>query len=348
MELLVALPSYADDILAILTERDWVIHNFGMDGSLNLYAPANYLYNQKVHGISYLAILDLNIFQFLVNCTKKSKPHQNYRAAAAFVVFCQMAEIEIEPCYAIYERLNYDKKNLNEALTELQLFRSLDNCSIDELAMYALGARDFIKPKVDIPLATDELGEKLLQYQKLTDWDSLYLIILAIIETHADKSVPTSQKLVVFVDWIIKNFRLSLPGVIYAVRLFGKQPLANMMKYKGGENIHQKRTAAFNMTWDLYLMSRFFKYWTEKDASKETFFVSDDRALKSVLRLAVDVQMAHDLEPIAPYLSRQVFTTVRDLVQNRESRVDRIYGTDQWSPKHRSTLINELEHRIFS
>lgn len=347
MELLIALPNYADDIFAIIAKRDWLIHNFGMGDSLNLYNPANYLYNQKFDGVSYQAVFDLNIFQFLVSCTKKSKPNKDYRAAAALLVFCQMSHIKIEPCYAIYERLNYNAENLDEALTELQLFRSLDNGDMDKLAMYALGATDFIKTNIQTALHRNDLGQKLLQHQKLTEWDSLYLVVLAIIRAHIDKSVPASQKLVFFIDWIIKNFRLSLPGVMYAVRLFGKQPLGKMMKYKVGENGHQKRSAAFNMTWDLYLMSRFFKYWTEKDASCETIFVSDDKALQSVLRLSIDVQRAGGLEPIAQHLDSRVFASVHDLLQNSGSRVDRIYGTNRWSAEYRFTLISELEHKLF-
>jgi hypothetical protein len=349
MEMLVVLPSYADDILAVVAERDWLIHNFNTSDSHGPYNPANYLYNYELENIKYRAVVDLNIFQFLVKCTKKKpQPHKNYRDAAAFLVFCQMAKIEIEPCFAVYERLNYNDENLNEALTELQSFRNLDNGDMDSLAMYALGFSDVIEAEVGITIDRDDLGQKLLKYRRLKDWDSLYLIVLAIIQTHVDDAVPKSGKLVAFIDWIVSNFRLSLPGVMYAVRLFGRQPLKRMMKYRTNQTTHERRSAAFNMTWDMYLMTRFFKYWTDKDASCETLFVSDDNALRAVLRLSIDVQKAGKLDPIGQYLEPQVFKSVCDLLENHQSHKDRIYGTEQWVPEHRAALISELERKLFS
>lgn len=334
--------------MAVVAERDWLIHNFNTSDSKGLCNPINYLYNHELGRVKYTAVVDLNIFQFLVNCTKKSQPHENYRAAAAFLIFCQMAKIEIEPSYAIYERLNYNDENLDEALMELQLFRNLDNGNMDSLAMYALGISDVLEVESDVTRDRDDLGQKLLKYRRLTDWDSLYLTVLAIIQTHVNDAVSKSGKLIAFIDWTIVNFRLSLPGVMYAVRLFGRQPLKRMMKYRVNQDVHQRRSAAFNMTWDLYLMTRFFKYWTDKDASCETIFVSDDNALRAVLRMSIDVQKAGKLDSIGRHLEPQIFKSVCDLLENHKSRKDRIYGTDQWGVEHRAALISELERKLFS
>src|SRR5581483_7225594 len=108
MELFVTLPSYIDEIVAVIARRDWLIHNFEANSPSSLLNPVNYLHNRKFENINYKAVFDLNVFQFLINCTKKSQPHESYRAAAAFLVFCQIADIRIEPCFAIYERLNYN------------------------------------------------------------------------------------------------------------------------------------------------------------------------------------------------------------------------------------------------
>jgi len=347
MEFSVTLPNYFEDIKAIVAKHNWFIHNFDIDESQDLYDPTNYLYNQEFKDVSYTAVLDLNIFQFLINCTKKPKPHPSCRAAAALLVFCQVSQIVIEPCYAIYERINYKNENLNEALSDLQLFRNLDNGNMDELATFALGSSDVVEVVEREPIDRNDLGKELLKYQKLTDWDSMYLIVLAIIGSHIDETVPQPKKLAYFLNQIIRDFRLSLPSVMYAVRLFGKRPLKKMMKFRMDQDKHKKRKAVFNMTWDLYLMSRFFKYWTDKDSKSETIFISNDNALRAVLKLSIDVQGSGRLDPITQYLEPDVFQIVQNLLESRGARSDRIYGTDKWNSSHRANLIAKLERSIF-
>ena len=53
------------------------------------------------------------------------------------LVFCQIAEIDMEPAFPLYERVNYDKNNLSEALPDLELFYNINNAEMDELAKYA-------------------------------------------------------------------------------------------------------------------------------------------------------------------------------------------------------------------
>ncbi|MEO8327335.1 MAG: hypothetical protein ABI618_15900, partial [Nitrospirota bacterium] len=91
----------------------------------------------------------------------------------------------------------------------------------------------------------------------------------------------------------------------------------------------------------------FFRLWTNKHEKEETFFVSDDNALRSLLRLAVEVQTQW-LKPIQPYLETRTWSVVRDLLENYQGRTDRAYKSEAWGPEYRADLIEKLERKLFA
>ena len=138
MDALYTYPSYLEDIIESLMRRDWLVHNFDNVDTSGVYNFANYLYNKQVDGITYTIYLDLNIYQFILNAFKKSEPKQEFRDAIGLVIFCQIAEIELEPAYAIYEKINYrnDDKILTEVISDLELFHRINNISNSSIVEY--------------------------------------------------------------------------------------------------------------------------------------------------------------------------------------------------------------------
>jgi uncharacterized protein YaaN involved in tellurite resistance len=208
------------------------------------------------------------MFTNLYPILKKENPKENYRDAAALLVFCQIAKIDIEPAFPVYERVNYDKNNLSEALPDLELFYNINNAEMDELAKYAQGCEDSISLSMLHEINGEEVGANLMKYKKLKEWGSLYLIMLSIVDINCDSSIPRKQKLIEFLKWIVSNFRKSLVAIIYAIVLFGNQPIRGMMKFKKSQNAEVKHHSVGNMTWDFYFMKQFFKNWTEKEKMK--------------------------------------------------------------------------------
>lgn len=137
-----ALPSYTEEIIDTVSHKKWLVHNFNITNEIDLYNPAEYLYNSAFESIKYNVVLDLNVYQFLLKIFKKSSPKPEYRNAAALLVFCQIANVEIDPTCSVYERVNYKKENLLEAVQELELFHQLNNSEMEHLAEYALGFSD--------------------------------------------------------------------------------------------------------------------------------------------------------------------------------------------------------------
>ena len=120
-----------------------------------------------------------------------------------------------------------------------------------------------------------------------------------------------------------------------------------MMKFRTSQSRHQKHMAAFNMTWDLYLMNRFLRLWENKHEKEESFFVSDDYVLRSLLRLAVEVK-TQGLKPIQPYLNVYTWSVIKELLDNYQNRTDRAYKSETWGPEYRADLIKKLETKLFS
>jgi len=340
------LPSYIEDIAESLAYRGWVVHSFNTDSDEELYNPSNYLHNSEFEGSKYTLGLDLNIYQFLLNSKKKDLPKDNYRDAAALLVFCQIANIEIDPSYAVYEKVNYEASNLDEALPDLELFQNINNSDPGELAKYALGHENSYEIPTEHKINYAEKREILSKYRRLTEWDSLYLIILSIVDIKFDKRIPSDKKLAKFFDWLICKFRMSLVGTIYAMILFGNKPLKRMMKYNSQQNITERKNALWNMTWDLYIMNQFFRKWVGKDDENEFFFASDDKAFCELLRSAIKVQQIGDFSTLIPYLTKSGYEQAESFLKLDVSSAGRVYETDEWSPEYRGSMIRSYEEKL--
>lgn len=346
-ELLVTLPGYYDKIVGRLLRADWLIHNFRLQDPAELYNPANYLYNIEFENKEYRALLDLNILQYTVNCVKKDATHEAYRDACALLVFCRAAEIQIEPSPAIYERINYNAENLDEALYELALLRALDNADVEQLAQYALGDIKALKGISPFEIDREMLSTQLTQYRRLTHWDSIYLLVLKAVATFWNPNIKHHNKLEHYLDWMIREFRMSLPCIVYAVRLLGHNPLPKMMKFKMNADEHSKRTAIYNMTWDLYHINHFFKNWIDPDKEWEEMFFTQDQMLRSLFKLTISVQYREDISPLLSNLTSSQAAACRSLFENCYSRDDRVYYTEAWSPEYREKLIMKLEGDLY-
>jgi hypothetical protein len=338
MDFMVAFPLYTKDILELLlSEKQWLIHNFNCKNPMELYTPESYLYNKEMDNWKYILILDTNIYDFLLKSIKKS--NEKCRQAIALLIFCQLAEIEIDPALAVSERLRKD--NLNEVIQDVKLFYKLNNSNPAILADYALGKTKTIE-LLEIEFDYDEIKNKLLSYKKPDELESLYLMILKITVIHIDKSIK--MKLCYFIDWLIQDFRLGLPAVMYALFLF-KKPVSKMMKYKIGVSREENIKNINNMTWDLFIIRDFFKKWTEKKERTEFIFASDDNAFSEILNLAIQVQMNFSFEPCKSYfnLSEYEFDKLTVLINEKNRPKNRAYNSPDWGYDYRKALILECE-----
>lgn len=345
-ELLMEVPDYFNEIVQRISSSKWLIHNFNISKNDDLYNPANYQLNIDINNAKYTAHVDLNFFQYLINAAKKEQPNELFREAVAYLVFFQIAGIEVDPTYAIYEKINHKPERTSDAIADLEIFRGINNHDSETLAKYALGISNNIKAIQTIPLDREHLRQELNKYERLTDWDSLYLMILAITHVAFDKTVSKQDKLQTYIKWCIKYFQFSLAASVYAIVLFSNSPLHAMMKFKLNMNSEERKKSLQNMTWDLYYMHRFFRLWVEKAAGHEYFLVSRDRAFFSILGLAVEVQKNSNWNALDIFLGDSK-NAISDLLKNpNDQNIERIFRSEKWTPEHRKKLIRDFEARL--
>ena len=341
------LPSYISDVCDALIESDWFVHNFDSDSSEDVFNPANYLENIEVGGISYEAVIDLNVYQFILGLAKDGPSKDKYRLAAAFLVFCQLAKIEIDPTYCVYEKYKFDSKNLDEAVDSLKIFNGLNNADNEEIAKYALGFSDKVSVGYTEPFDRDDISTKLTCYQALTGWKSLYTMMLKIVNIHFDSSIIHKKKLQTFVDWMYFEFRQSLAVVAYAVVLWGRKPVKRLMKYSPNSDSDARKSQVINMTWDLYLVTQFFDKWVKK-TSKEFFYISDDAAFREILKLAIELQKRLDFSSISHLITDEQYLCLSKLfIEDKSLECMRVYNTDRWGAKYRDQQIASLEREVY-
>ena len=262
-------------------------------------------------------------------------------------MFCQVTNITIDPTFSVYEKVNYDRSNLREALPDLELFHNINNSDMAELAMYALEYSDSVNIDKSHSLNHEETESNLMKYKKLTEWDSMYLLMLSIIDINNNSSIPRRKKLEEFSNWMIFEFKRSLVPFIYAVVLFGNHPIKRMMKYKHSQTPQEKRRAVSNMTWDLYIMTEFFRKWTKKEKNEEFLYASDDNAFCSLLRDSVQVQIKQDLQPIKHYMNESEYDSSKRLLGETLEISGRSYDSEHWGSEYRAKLIEQYESKLY-
>lgn len=337
------VPAYYPKIVQVVRSADWLVHNFHAE-NIDIYNAGDYQYNLQVEGIKYQVILDVNFLQYLLNMVKKPESNEFSRVAAAYLTFFQISDIQLDPTCAIYEKINYTDDRAEEAISNLEQFRGIDNHSLDELAAYALGYTQQLRIEPVVSEDRVKLREALLQYKRLTDWDSLYLCVLAITNISNDSSIPRQKKLIAFVEWCITEFRFSFAALVYAAALFGRAPAKKMMKYKAKAQTPKRRAALRNMTWDLYYVNHYMKSWASNDERTEVLMLTADGGLKLTMQLAVKCQIAGGLEPLRPHLGNEL-QEIEDAYSKRNS-VKRAYNSESWSYDYRKSLITKYESKL--
>lgn len=348
-ELYVTLPETTIQIFEKLLNRDWLIHAFNVEDPKAIYtlkSIPDILYNNRINGIQYVLYLDTNIYQYLLNSHKKS-PTKETRDAAALLVFCQLCDINIEPSLAAYEKINYIKGNVNEVIDDLMLFYRIDNVKNDALMAYALGYANEYPLANEHSLDKKALKNNLTQYNRLIEWDSMYLIMLACISINQEK-ISQHEKLKKFKYWMLKDFRQSFVGFVYAIIFFSKTPLKKMMKYKTTDSQKERKKQVFNMTWDLYMMNFFIRNWIPKQEMKEFIYATDDKAFKQLLKIAIKVQICKNPTPFKENLHKADYENLIKIWDITIPDSERIYQSEKWTPEYRKKLIQKYELELLS
>lgn len=312
-KVLYEFPGYAQEIIKRLINARWLIHSFDLENENNVYNPAEYLYNSEFNGLEYTIHLDLNIYQYVLSAFKKNKKHELHRDAIALMVFGKFTNVIFDPTLAVYEKLNYLDECPEELVEDLILFRMVDNSDMDGLAEFALGYTDNIKLPEILPINRSTLKSELTKYKRLKKWDSLYLFVLKITELHYFDKSSNEKKIDKFLNWCFSDFLYSLVALSFSIRLLGNNPLLKLMKYKPSLCFEKRKNALINMTWDLFLLDKFFETWITKEEHQEFIYASNDKPLKEVLKMAISIQIKENGNELGYYLSSSLIKKINEI-----------------------------------
>jgi len=339
-------PADFERIIESLRERSWIVTPFDVEEG-ELYNPAEYVYNEKVEGINYKLIVDRNLFSFILAAAKKNNPKKIYREAIALIVFCQLADILIEPNMAVYEKIDYDRNNADEAVDELKLFYRIDNTRSEDLIAYILGTSKKVSPINLKNINSQEIKSKLLEHEWLAEWKSLYLIVLNLVYI-SEQKINNKDKMESFISWMVQDFRLSLVSIVYAIFLFSSLRMKKMIKFKRTDCPQLRHKQLTNMAWDLFFVNNFFRKWIGKKETEEYLLATDDKMVQELLKKSIYVQKQQDIASLSQCLHQNEISLLKQVLFKINNTADRVYKSEKWSLKYRDELIIEKEKLLLN
>jgi len=347
-EILYNFPSYTQDIIKSLVDNDWFIHSLELQNKYDIYNPADYLYSSEFEDVEYTIFLDLNIYQYVLSAFKKKNKNRLHRDAVALMVFGKITNSVFDTTLAVYEKLNYLEQCPDDLIDELVLFRRIDNSEIEDLAKFALGLENVIPLGDILPIDKENLKSELTKHRRLKKWDTFYLFVLKIVQLYYFDKSSNEDKIVKFLQWSFSDFMYSLVAISFVIKLLGNNTMPKLMKYKLGLSAIKRKDAIVNMTWDFFLLDKFFENWVKKEPTKEFIYASNDRPLKEVLEIAISIQKNECFDNFEDQLSPRLIKelgSISDLMGRDENRsITRVSDFK----KFRDELISNLELEVLS
>lgn len=244
------------------------------------YFLGAYVKETDVEKNKFFALLDRNIYTDIIAVAKSSgtKSHTpQQKVACALLAFLQLAEVTIEPNMAVNEYV--DSGHYEEAVSELRLFRAVDNLDPRILMELALGRRNKMPASMlnwqQVVSVESKKGEDYL------GWKIHYgfALKMAIIELQGGKPV---EKLERFRDWVYKEYIVIGCPIIFALVYFSEKRFKGMFKHIGSGDKGKVLRGVRNTTWDMmvaYSWSK--KAFTEKENGIFWLLCTADKALRT-------------------------------------------------------------------
>jgi hypothetical protein len=333
-------------IIEHLQAEDWFITNYEASKD-DMYNPGNFLHNKEIENVHYFIIPDRNFFSYIVSSVKSNKPEERYKTAIAIILFCQTCEIDVEPNLSIYELINHDAAHIEKAAEELEIFNAINNSPQEPLFDYFTGNID------SIPLPSLEKKDRvkfkkeMMEHKWLIEWRSLYLITLKGVSLSLNKK-NNMQKLEELLVWMSKEFRRSHIAIVFFMFLFSSQKRKKMIKYKQSDSKEKRYLELKNMVWDFYYMNTFIRKWQTPEPKTEFIFVSNDKVVREILRVAIAMAKTGNCEPMRELMTDTEYKHMERLHSFLNENTERVYNTDAWTEAYREKLIEDLEIELLA
>lgn len=283
------------------------------DESIDPYDAGLYRYQAAEYGSECKAVVDLNVFKDVLSIARPgdARAISDRQIGAAFIAFCQCADIMIEPAMAIHESPNQLKE-------ELTWFRRIDNADTNALISIAFGGGHQIAidqlPEIgplDLP---GTIPEKLVGHMAL---QTAVLKIVSLVRA-GGRPVDNFER---FLRWSYDEYLFSREAIHLALLQFSRGQAKPILRNINSHNPTKRLSGVENAVWDLIHARDWSKRIGDQGKNNDIWlFCSRDRALQ---RLARNMVMATDNDSKSMEHMEKIFS--RSFDESAGKRLLRLY-----------------------
>ncbi len=247
-------------------------------------APVGFLdigalvFSEQMEGLETILIPDRNIASRMTRvATQEDYPldHPVTQVAIQLMAFAQAMNIGIDPGIAFHELAHRDGNHT--AHRELTWFRAADRGNAHPWIDLALGRTTEVDLGLPEALETHDLA------YPPSRWDRNYIVAMKIAELARAASRPV-DRMITLLDWMIDDFILAGPAVIFAARYFATHSArGGMIKHLKSPDREKAVAGVRNAAWDITYLSEFVRLIPAGElTSKRYILATCDRALAEV------------------------------------------------------------------
>ena len=325
------------------------------------YFLGDYVNETEVEKSKFFAMLDHNMFSRIIGIAKnegKRAYTPQEKTTCALLAFLQLADVTIEPFFAIYEIM--DSCNYGDAIDKLSRFRAFDNLDPQILIELALDRRDEIPTEMLKPHAIESIQSK--KAEDFRSWKTYRGFVLKMAIIDLQKGSPF-DKFMRFIDWAYEEYIIMSVAIVFGSVLFSEKRFKEMLKTgikekDAGDKVKNKVLKGVrNATWDINLAY----YWSQKayrEKEDGVFWLlcTEDNALRAVADSLIVTGDELERKKMAVFCKyhgdekgKQIYDKLVDMDKRRDDDSTRRINKD--SPTLTSDLylvVDELEKELLS
>lgn len=271
------------------------------------------IFSEQIERIATILVPDRNIASRMARvATQRDYPrdHPVTQVAIQAMAFAQAMNIDIDPGIAFHELAHRDGNDA--AHDELTWFRTADRGNAHPWIDLALGRTTEVNLGEPEALETHDLA------YPPDRWQRNYIVAMKIAELALSSRKPV-ELMTVLMGWMIDDFILAGPAVLFAARYFATHnPRGGMIKHVRSPDREKAIAGIRNAAWDITYMSEFVRLIPAGERiGKRYILATCDRALAEVAPLLIRGPEATEDQPsmregLEEWWSRKDAATISD------------------------------------
>lgn len=236
------------------------------------------LVSEHIDGFEIVVLPDRNVASRMARIAREGEPRLRDPAtdvAILLMAFAQATNIDIDPGVAFHELAHHTGGG--GALDELTWFRTADSANVMQWIDLALGRCASVDLGAAAPPEEHDVSAPPAR------WERNYIVALKIYELELLGGSPV-KRIETLLDWMVEDFILAGPAVLYAARAFATLDRRSGMM-KGIRSADREKTlkGVKNAAWDITYLSEFVRRIPIGEAEKRRYILATaDRALADV------------------------------------------------------------------